>query len=269
MPLAQGAMTTWCLRFDLEELMKVGNRVRTVTDLPGIPAGTEGMIAEIGRVFIAVRFPDGRTGYYAPRQLVPVSIPGTNGPQTSLQTADLGLAGAQVPYGAHLCSLPLSGHASRQDVVQYLVTGVMRGDCCVAIVSPECQDTICRALSERGYAPERAKDAGYLTFLEVSDCYCHPDEFTADRQVERMSEALEPLFASGRPLRILGQVGPSAGIVGTDEWWEYEERITSHVERLRALALCDYGAFDEYAPLRREAMSTHQWMVSHGEVRSI
>ncbi len=272
MPLAQSTTTTWRLRFDLEELMKVGSRVRTVTDLPGIPKGTEGVIAEIGRVFVAVRFADGRTGYYAPRQLAPLTEPDDKNNEEarhSLSFADLGLTGAPVPYGAHLCSLPFTGRPPGQDSVQYLVMGVMRGDCCVAIATPECRDAVCRTLAERGHDPERAREAGELIFLDTAECYYPPDEFTAERQLARMGETLERFVSSGRPLRLLGQVGPSAGLVGTEEWWEYEREVTAHVQRLGAVVFCDYGMFDEYAPFRGRVVSTHQWIVSHGAVRPI
>ena len=51
------------------EMFKVADAVETVVALPGIPAGSQGRVKEIGHPFVAVEFEDGRVGYYSPRQL--------------------------------------------------------------------------------------------------------------------------------------------------------------------------------------------------------
>ena len=51
------------------EVFAVGEAVRTVVALPGIPVGSVGRVREIGYPFLAIEFEDGRVGYYSPRQL--------------------------------------------------------------------------------------------------------------------------------------------------------------------------------------------------------
>jgi hypothetical protein len=49
--------------------MRVGDRVKSCVELAGRPSGTVGRVTEVDPLFVAVRFEDGRMGYYRPQQL--------------------------------------------------------------------------------------------------------------------------------------------------------------------------------------------------------
>jgi len=51
------------------ETLKVGDVVETLIALPGLPGGAVGRVKEVGHLFLAVEFEEGRVGYYSPRQL--------------------------------------------------------------------------------------------------------------------------------------------------------------------------------------------------------
>jgi len=242
--------------------MRVGSHVRTATDLPGIPAGTEGVVTELGRVFVAVRFADGRTRYYAPRQLVPVREPVVGPSSDEPSLADLGIRGCRLPYGSHLCFLPTAREDPVFTLARYLGSGLAAGDLCTVIASPPWQRLLCRALQESGCDVERARTRRDLDLLDTWEYYYHASEFTGERQIER----LQQLVGRGRRLRLMGHVPPILDSVDLDQWWEYERGATPVLADASALALCSYAGRNDRSAVRKGALATHRYVVSGGEL---
>ena len=253
----------------MPELMQVRSRVRTATDLPGIPAGSEGVICELGRVFIAVHFPDGRTGYYAPRQLVVVPDSADSRLPPGTPEADLGIASAHLPYGSHLCFLPGADERRLQTPALYLGAGLTAGDVCVAVGPHEWRACLSSALRALGHQVDHAQAPRDLVFMDIWDYYYPPSEFTADGQIERLREALRQVAVLGRGLRLLGHAAAYMTGVDRDQWWDYERRATPVLREAKALALCSYADLPEDSPLRNGLLTTHEYLLSGGKVNAL
>lgn len=179
--------------------MRLGDTVRSIVALPGIPAGTAGTVTEISSPFIAVQFGDGRVGYYAGRQL-----------RAQLAAADpqlpseigLGFTPEMLPAGSHLCCLPASGAEMLSTAFEYLAAGLRAGESCFCLASPRWATTV-RQLFATG-EHRHWLDSGDLSFLDVRDIYLAPDQFTADGQLFRTERALA---GSSRRVRVFGRPG--------------------------------------------------------------
>lgn len=246
--------------------MRVGSRVRTATDLPGIATGSEGVITELGRMFIAVRFADGRTGYYAPRQLVVVPERGHTPSQDRNGGVGIGADLPRVAPGSHLCFLPTAGEDASRAPAQYLAAGLEAGDLCVVVASVQSQRRLCRAVQHLGYDVDQVKVTGALMMLGTWDYYHRAPRFTAERQLIRLDERLQQLCQSCRHVRLLGETAPVVTRVDPDEWWEYERRVTPILERSGALALCSYAGLGNEPSLRKAAIATHHYLISGGQL---
>ena len=253
----------------MPKLMQVGSRVRTATDLPGIPAGSEGVVGELGRVFVAVQFADGRTGYYARRQLVVVPDPADRLSDQRTPDADLGIAGAHLPYGSHLCFLPGADEHPLQTPALYLRAGLAAGDVSVAIGPGEWRGRLVSSLRSLGRDTDHAQASRDLVIMDIWDYYYPPSEFTADRQIERLREALRRAAPLGRGLRLLGHAAACMMGVDPDEWCDYELRATPILGEAKTLALCSYAELPEDSPLRKAALTTHKHLLSGGQVHAL
>ncbi len=243
--------------------------MRSATELPGIPVGSEGVVVEIGRVFIAVHFPDGRTGHYARRQLVVVPDPAGRLSDQRTLDADLGLPGTRLPYGSHLCFLPGADEHPLQTPALYLHAGLAAADVSVAIGPDEWRGRLVSSLRTFGDDPDHAQASRDLVIMDIWDYYYPPSEFTADGQIERLGEALRQVSVPGRGLRLVGHAAACMTGVDLDEWGGYERRATPIVGEAKALALCSYAELPEDSPLRTTALTTHQHLLSGGRVYAL
>lgn len=233
--------------------MRLGDTVRSAVALPGIPVGTTGTIAEIANPFVAVRFADGRIGYYGRCQLRPASPSRVNLPPSEI---GLGFTTESVPSGSHLCCLPTTGAEMLATASDYFEAGLQAGERCIALGSPRWLASLRAQLVSRGYAEYIARED--LAFVDARTVYLPPDEFTADEQLLRLGRALD---GSDRRLRVFGRPGACYRKVSQDEWWDYELRATRVLSDLGASAICAYDLADQRCGASHQAELTHPFVV--------
>jgi hypothetical protein len=232
--------------------MNAGDLVRTEIGLPGIPIGSRGIVREVGRVFVVVVFGEGRRGYYTARQLHVVS--GPNGGRPAPDVA-LGIGGAQVPRGSHLCLLPSSAHAAVDAISSYVAAGVQTGDMVVCALPPRWSQKLLRDLPRLGVDGRAAVHKGKLRCVSLPLIYLSRARFTASGQLElHTGRFCQFLRTNPGGLRCLGVVADQHLASG---WWEYEDRMTPLLRHLGVTALCVYWGRRIDGTARHRAVRCH------------
>jgi len=246
--------------------MQVGDQVRTRVGLGGIPAGAAGRVKEVGRLFLAVEFAEGRLGYYARQQLerLPGSVP-EEGAALS-DGVPLGFGGARVPPGSHLCLFPSDVSEAMDVAALFLAAGLEAEERCFCVLPRSRRAGFRKSMhglsaSKPGIVWEK------LSLIDIREFYLGPESFAADSQIERLV-AMARSFASPetRRLRVFGYMGPVLGEVGLEEWWEYERRVTPLCEQLALTAICGYAPSRTENEVWRQAADVHPYVVRRGEV---
>jgi hypothetical protein len=245
--------------------MRVGDRVRTGVALPNVPAGSVGRVKEIGRLFVAVAFEDGRLGYYCRPQLLPES--GEASRPASAAEANLGFTTETVAYGSHLCLLPSNRRESVEVVARYLAAGLRGGDLCFCAASPPYTRALVRSMDERGIDHQRAIASGSLTLSTSRQLYLQGTRFNGAAQLVRSLNALGSLpQRSGQSIRCFGYPGKILREVDLAEWWEYETRVTPLLKAQGVLALCGYDHRGVRRSQWRQAEAVHPYVVKGGQL---
>ena len=243
-------------------MIRVGDELKTAVKLPGIPAGSVGIAKEVGRLFVLVEFADGRRGYYARRQLVPVMAGAEDSPDDNL--APLGLANAQLPRGSHSCLLPSDEHVTIRSAARYIAVGVRSGDIAAVALPRGSRQELEYRLRRFGIDINQAMNSKSLLILSSEDVYLPEKQFTASRQLEKVTKILAAIAnQTPKPLRAFGFVGRRHAYPG---WWEYEERLTPIVKHLGALCVCCYDHNDWNTAAWRQAEETHSYVVRDGRI---
>jgi len=239
--------------------MHLGDKVRSAVALPSVPVGTTGTVEEIGRLFVAVRFADGRMGYYARRQLLRLGLSDHLSSEAGRLTA-LGFTSETIPVGSHICLVPSTEDEARAIAAEYLLAGLRAGEQVL------CWAGRCWTRALQSVLIAKGLDQGWrgMTFLESKDVYLPGSEFTADKQLARLEKALGDL-AGGR-LRLFARVEGACREVPENEWWDYEMRATHPLREHGATGLCCYQARRRGASLHAEAI--HPYVVKEGGILS-
>lgn len=231
--------------------------------LPGIAAGTRGLIKEIGRLFLVVAFPDGRQGYYARRQLESV-LACQDGEQSSEPLIALGVANARLPRGSHGCLLPSDDGAAINIITRYLGAGLAAGETAICWFPTKWQEGFLRGLRQLGVDASQTLRDQKLTILNPCKVYLQEPEFTTNKQLERTTTAVSAL-AKEHPdgVRLFGYVARRFTMEG---WWEYESRFTPIAKALGVTTLCGYPDLSSDAESSRLVAETHTYLIKDGQV---
>lgn len=239
--------------------MKVGDTVRTAISLPGIPAGTTGVVKEIGRLFLLVSFEEGREGYYARRQLsspAPRACPGDGGLE---ETIPLGISDLRVPRGTHCCLLPSSESVALGATARFAVAGVESGETVICGVPRRRQSAFLVRLRQLGAPVNCEACRQSLVIIAPSRLYLSPSRFTAQGQLERtVSTFTAACGGNPRGARAFAHVGYRPEV---STWWEYEERITPVLRDVGLTALCVYDRTGWGTESWRRAIELHHYVV--------
>lgn len=250
--------------------IRVGNLVRTAKDLPGLPAGVIGRVREVGRLFIAVQFPDGHIAYYAPRQLQVLAQLNGDPPTGRVPLAHLGFTRRRVPHGSHLCLLPASDAEVNASVALYLAAGLKAGDLCFALAPTDWYEPLSEALERLNLDMSQALASGDLLLSDSREYYLAGRDFKADKQVDKLANLLDGLNAdAGRKLRGFGRVPAALSDLDLKEWWEYEKRVTPLLAAAQLLGMCDYGPLPSDSAIAEGARATHPYVVSGSSVTAL
>jgi len=236
--------------------------VKTAVKLPSIPAGAIGIAKEVGRLFVLVEFADGRRGYYARRQLIPVMSSPEDRSDDVL--TPLGLVNAQIPRGSHSCLLPSDEHIAMRSAARYVAAGMKTGDT-TALSLPRGwrQELECR-LKRFGVDMNQALSSKTLLIVSPEDIYLPETSFTASQQLEKTAKILAAIVnQTPKPLRSFGFVGRRHTYPG---WWEYEERLTPILKHLGALCVCCYDHSDWNTAAWRRAENAHSYVIRDGRI---
>jgi hypothetical protein len=240
--------------------MRLGDKVLTTVALPSIPVGAAGVVEEVGTLFIAVRFEDGRIGFYARRQLQRL-MPGGGPSAPADSTTDLGFTSKRVPAGSHLFLAAGSDDEARAVAAEYLIAGIRAGETCFCCADHCWRKALESALAAKGFSISNGSSA--VIFTDPMETYLDAREFTADRQLVRIEEALERF--GGTRLRLLGRFGGEAlRSIPESEWWEYEMRVTQLLREHGTTAICSYFASDR--SYSRHARAVHPYVVHKGQL---
>lgn len=238
-----------------EEPIKVGDEVRTAIALPGIPAGTYGVVTEVGRPFVVVAFADGRHGYYAPRQLIP-ALPGEERPPAREQeSTPLGIDDARVPKGSHMCLLPSSHAAAVSVVTRYAAAAFKQSEMVLFFMPDRARAALLRGLSDCGVDTDAAIDQRQLTIARPSDIYLPALQFDPLRQLEMVAAfASKATREASNGLRCCGFVGRMYKAKG---WWRYEHGLTRLLRDHGLMTMCVYDGSAKSAGLADKLHETH------------
>jgi|GEM_PF-1663873 hypothetical protein len=251
----------------LEQVMRAGDKVRTLVPLPGIPVGSVGSVTEVGRLFVVVTFQDGRLAYYPQQQLAAVDR-GDVG-ISGLGLASLGFTDEAVPAGAHMCLLPASADEAAAVAERFLSAGLEDGESCVCVVGEDAPATLVKAVdSVRKSAASRGRSEDFRV-LAPRDLYLAPQEFTAQAQVAAFAEFLASC-GTERPLRMraFGFAGRLLDELRPEEWWEYERRVTPVLKHFGPNVVCTYGIGRVGSDQWQQAASVHPYVVLEGQLRA-
>jgi len=242
--------------------MRSGDRVRSTVVLPSIPAGAVGTVEEIGSIFVAVRFDDGRVGYYARRQLASSGSDQQVSPLPN-QTIALGFAAETLAAGSHLCLLPSVEREAHRIAGDFLSAGLKHGETCVCCASRSWTRALRAVLAANAH--DGTSDPAEVLFLSPREVYLPATEFTADKQLARVQNTLSG-FPGGR-VRIVGRWGTAGiGACRASEWWDYEMRVTYLLRERGATAMCSYDA--RSTSICRRAEVLHPYAVKGGRLLS-
>jgi hypothetical protein len=240
--------------------MRLGDRVRTTVALPSIPFGAAGVVEEVGRPFIAVRFDDGRIGFYARRQLQRLR-PGCDASASTNRDIHLGFTSMAVSAGSHLFLAAGTECEAQAVASDYLIAGIQAGETCFCCVERCWRKALDSALAAKGSPTGSGSSA--VIFTDPTEVYLDAPEFTADGQLARMAEALDRF--GGTRLRLFGRLGREAlRVIPEREWWDYEMRVTQLLREHGTTAMCAYPTSDSsYA---RHAQAIHPYVFSKGQL---
>lgn len=240
--------------------MRVGDIVHTGVSLSARPAGMLGRVKEMGGLFTAVEFPDGRIGWYTPQQLELVAEV-DQGAECTAQ-ASLGLAGGAVPYGSHVCLLATSRAEMMAILAPYLVAGLESDDRCLCACPCAWHSALRAAIDRTGSDADSHRASGRLVVAGPDHLYLDAAEFTADRQLERTTEVVAGLTNGGAcRARVFGH--PTAAVSAGEQWWEYEARVGNALKATETLALCGYGRFTPRDAHWEHARFLHPYIIEH------
>jgi hypothetical protein len=235
--------------------MKVGDEVRTAIALPGIPAGTRGVVKEIGRPFVVVAFADGRHGYYARRQLTSAPPMGASPALCAPESVPLGLDGARVARASHTCLLPSSRAAAVSVTARYVAAGLGNGETLMCFAAEEARAGLIPHLLDLGTDANRAIKRSQLTIAPPSSIYIPASRFDPVKQARAVTAfASEATKNAPGGLRCCGFVGEMYKAKG---WWQYEASITQIARDYRVIVLCVYDSSARRAGIADTLRETH------------
>ncbi len=235
-----------------EESIRVGDEVRTAIALPGIPAGTRGVVKEIGRPFVVVTFADGRHGYYSRQQLRPVAeIRASYGSHV----VPLGLDDVHIPRDSHTCLLPSSASIAVSVTARYAAAGLGNGETLMCFVPPKARASVLRNLSQLGIETDAAINRQQLTIVAPSSIYIPASQFDPLKQLRAVASfASEATREAPGGLRCCGFVG---GMYKAKGWWQYEKGITQVLRDYQFLGMCVYHSSAGSAGITDKLYETH------------
>jgi hypothetical protein len=239
--------------------MKVGDEVRTAIALPGIPAGTRGVVKEIGRPFVVVAFADGRHGYYARRQLRPVAATAGSRLTSAPESVALGFDDLRVPGDSHMCLLPSGDEACLNVVTCYAAAGLESSERLLFFMSAKARACLLRNLSHRGIDVDAAIERRELNIAPALSIYLPARRFDPLRQLDMVATfASKATQEAPNGLRCCGFVG---GMYKAKGWWQYEHGITRLVRDHGFITMCVYDASAKRAGIADKLYETHTHML--------
>lgn len=234
--------------------------MRSRAALPGIPVGAAGTVKEVGRLFVTVEFEDGRTAYYARRQLLSLGPESSGLTPLPSSTVDLGFTATRVPDGSHLCLLPSTSREALEVVASYFAAGLRAGEACYCIAGRAWAARLKVMVAELCELNEVECEG--LALADAGEFYGQGASFTADRQLATLDRALRSF--EGRRARCFGRVAPVLRGIPAAEWWGYERGATDVLKQHAATGFCGY----DLGGLRDEqwqyAQATHPYVVING-----
>jgi hypothetical protein len=211
-----------------------------------------------------VAFEDGRHGYYARRQLTLDALAPGGDECCTGELIPLGVAGARVPRGSHLCLLPSNGNVSVNVIARYAAAGLSCRESVLCILPDERQRRFLRTLSLLGVEGEATLRSGLLAIVSPSEVYQPPSTFVVRDQLERTATAVSrALDSSPDGIRLFGCVGETHI---ADGWWEYEERIAPILRAFGATALCVYDHDGLTPDVEQQATLLHTHVLRDGQL---
>jgi hypothetical protein len=140
----------------------------------------------------------------------------------------------------------------------FLAAGLTSGEKCLCVSSPRWAAGLRRRFSGNGFSSHL--ESGDLVFVDPSEVYLPANEFTADRQLQRLARAIADLGA--RRMRIFARAGTWFKAVPEDEWWDYEMRATRVLGESGTTAICAYHPEGQERGCRQRAEVTHPYLVT-------
>jgi hypothetical protein len=146
------------------------------------------------------------------------------------------LEGSPIPIHTHLSSVYTSDGGRLRLGLPFLRDGIVAGQACVLMASPETVRKFEAELESEGISFERALEAGRLQVFGTFE--------SADQGIEAFERAFLTITRrGGRLIRLLGEAVENGESLGSiDHLLQFEHRLDALIRRYPVVTLCQYDA---------------------------
>ena len=177
------------------------------------------------------------------------------------QLVSLGVAGAVVEMGAHVCGFFNHGDLRREILDGFVAGGVRAGHKCYCLL--DCPDPVPTGPAV-GSLTGSAVTSGQVEFMTRMESYLPDGTFAAPRMLTRL-EALvtRALHEEAYPaVRAVGEMSwASEAVPGAEEVSLYESEVNRLAGRYPQVLLCLYDLSRFRAEALVEVLKTHPWIL--------
>lgn len=171
----------------------------------------------------------------------------------------IGLPRLSYKEGDHVCTLFSSPEEQLQAAVEYVRSGLARGERCLYVCCERSVDDFRTELRRRGVEAESEETRGALVLLTKEQGHLCGGTFDPDRMIEMLHAAVKSALDDGfTGLCAAGDMSwILEGAEGTERFAEYEARLNRFYEANHALGLCQYNVRIMPPEVLDQCLATH------------
>jgi len=169
---------------------------------------------------------------------------------------------AELSHPSHSCLIYSTTQEQINVTCEFLARGLMRGEKCVFLESPERLAQVRAALAAAGVEVEAEEARGALVLTSAAD-FRDQDHFNGDRTIGFLVQTLQG--ALGQGFSALRATGDMNWELGPDQDYsvlvDYEAKLDAYVGKNRIVGLCQYRRHAISGLAICNALQTHQHVV--------
>jgi hypothetical protein len=181
-------------------------------------------------------------------------------------TFDVRRSGYQ--QGDHVCSLFFEPEEQLRIVVEYIKSGLSRGERCLFICCEHPAEDLRGALRVAGVNVDQEEKKGALLILSKEEGPLKSGCFAPDEMIDLLATSVEDALRDGfKGLCAAGDMNWAFGDApGTHRLAEYEAHLNPFYETSHALGLCLYNLKKVSAQMLEDCLATHRYVRVDGPV---